>query len=69
MLTEALIECSASGSGEPAADGTILYCNRCFADMLRMPHEKVIGSSVSGILAPAQRSLFGTMLRAGTLPQ
>jgi PAS domain-containing protein len=41
MMVEAMNE----GVITLAADGTILYCNRCFVDMLKMPLDKVIGKS------------------------
>src|SRR5436190_24399035 len=30
-----------------SADGTIAYCNRQFADLLNMPHEKIVGMNLS----------------------
>lgn len=41
-----LIEAMNDGAVTMTSDGTILYCNRHFADMVRSPLEKVIGSSI-----------------------
>src|SRR5580765_7281239 len=35
-----------------SADGTIAYGNRQFADLLKMPHEKIVGMNLSDVVAP-----------------
>jgi PAS domain S-box-containing protein len=46
-------------------DGTLLYCNRRFAEMLDMPLEKVIGISIDSFLAPTDRQSFAALVREG----
>src|SRR5579872_2893447 len=42
-----LIEAMQQGAVSLGEDGTVLYCNRCFADMLRQPQEKIIGAQAA----------------------
>src|SRR5204862_7719556 len=35
-----------------SADGTIAYGNRQFADLIKMPHEKIVGMNLSAVVAP-----------------
>src|SRR5207302_4415048 len=37
-----LIEAMQQGAVSLSGDGMVLYCNRCFANMVKTPHEKVI---------------------------
>jgi PAS domain S-box-containing protein len=46
-------------------DGPILYCNRRFAEMLKLPHEKVIGFSVQRFVAPSDTEAFENLLKQG----
>jgi PAS domain S-box-containing protein len=46
------------GAVTVASDGTILYCNRCFASIVRLPLEKVIGSCVYDFVPPGSRPTF-----------
>ncbi|MCW3095135.1 MAG: signal transduction histidine kinase [Chthonomonadaceae bacterium] len=57
-----LIEQMQEGAVTLAADGTILYCNLRFAQMLRRPHEKLLASSVQRLVEPRQRKEFGDLL-------
>lgn len=41
-----------------AEDGTILYCNIRFAEMLKMPLQKVIGSSIQDLISSTDRTSF-----------
>jgi len=34
-----------------SADGTIAYCNRQFADLLKMPHERIVGMNLAELVA------------------
>ena len=61
----ALIEAMQQGAVSLSGDGTILYCNRGFADMLKTPHEKAIGATVAAFLPASQQALFEPMLRQG----
>ena len=45
-----------------SADGTILYCNRRLADMLHMPHERVIGHTLQHFLWPVDAVAFQSLL-------
>ncbi len=58
----ALIEAMQQGALSLTADGTVLYCNRCFAEMVKAPHEKIIGASVAAFLPASQQSFFETLL-------
>ncbi len=60
-----LIEGMQQGAATLGGDGTVLYCNRRFAEMVGRPHEKVIGASVAGFLRESHRPHFETMLSEG----
>jgi len=45
-----------------AEDGTIIYSNSRFVEILKMPLQKVIGSSIHGFISPADRTAFETIL-------
>lgn len=60
-LTEAMQQ----GAMSLSTDGTILYCNLCFAQMLSTPHEKVVGSSIISWISPGFRFGFEQLLRQG----
>lgn len=58
-----LIENMSEGALTLTPDGVILYANRRFAGMLRMPLEKVIGSDIAAWFVSESRQLLQTMLR------
>jgi PAS domain S-box-containing protein len=58
-----LIENMNEGALTVTAEGLILYANRCFGELLRMPLEKVIGSSILAWLAPDSQRSFQSLLR------
>lgn len=60
-----LIEAMQQGAASLSDDGTVLYCNRCFADMVKRPHEKVIGAAVAEFFPTAQRASFEAILCQG----
>ena len=62
-----LIEEMQEGTLTLTADGTVLYCNRRLAEMLRTPLEKLIGSSLHGFVAPADREMFEALLLQASL--
>ena len=64
-LYRAIIEAMQQGAVSLSSDGTILYCNRCFAEMLKSPHEKAIGAALATFLPASQRPAFEAMLRRG----
>jgi PAS domain S-box-containing protein len=47
-----LIEQIQEGAFTLGGDGTIIYCNRCLADMLNTPHEQLIGRSLQPYVLP-----------------
>ena len=57
-----MVEAMNEGVITLATDGTILYCNRCFADMLEMPLEQVAGNRLQAYLAPTDISTINKML-------
>ncbi len=60
-----LIEAMQQGAVTLACNGTVLYCNHCFAEMLHVPHERLIGASAAEYVAAADRDRFNAMLRVG----
>jgi len=60
-----MIEEMGQGTVTLLPDGTVLYCNRCFASMVETPLENVLGASIYDFAAPASRELFASLLRAG----
>jgi PAS domain S-box-containing protein len=61
----ALIEAMHQGAVCLSGDGTVLYCNRCFADMVRKPQEKVIGAAAADFFPPSHRAPFEAMVHSG----
>ena len=61
----ALIESMQQGAASLARDGTVLYCNRRFAEMASRPMERVIGASVVDFLPTLARGPFDLLLRGG----
>ncbi|HET7306542.1 MAG TPA: ATP-binding protein [Gammaproteobacteria bacterium] len=59
-----LIEQMQEGAVTVSADGTVLYCNRRFADMLAAPQEKVIGGSIFTFIRAAQRDRLDQLFAA-----
>lgn len=57
-----MVEAMSEGVITLTADGTILYCNRCFADMLKMPLGKVIGKSLLAFVATENIAIVNRML-------
>ena len=60
-----LLEDMNEGAATLLADGSLLYCNKAFAEILKMPIEKVIGSSANDFVVPSDRQLFVDLLRSG----
>lgn len=53
-----LIEAMSDGAVTMTSDGTILYCNRHFAEMMKSPLEKVIGSSIYRLIPKSDQAEF-----------
>ena len=60
-----LIESMEQGAVSLGADGTVLYCNRRFAEMVARPQEKVIGASAAEFVSAEHRLEFAALLRRG----
>ena len=60
-----LLEDMNEGAATLLRDGSLLYCNKAFADLLHMPIEKVVGYSANAFVAPSDRQLFVDLLRSG----
>ena len=53
------------GAATLAADGTLLYCNRRFAEIVGSPLEEVIGGSILRFVREAERPALEAVLRDG----
>lgn len=60
-----LIETLNEGTVIVSADGTILFCNSRFVDMVKESSFAVIGSSMVGFLASGEKALFTALLEQG----
>lgn len=57
-----LVETMNEGTATIAYDGTILYCNYHFAELLNMPSHTIVGTSIYHFIDPADRVNFETLL-------
>jgi PAS domain S-box-containing protein len=48
-----LVEAMSEGAATLSVDGTIFYCNRAFAGLVRLPLERLMGSKLVDLVAPA----------------
>ena len=46
------------GAATLNAQGTVLFCNRRFADMLQLPAERIVGASLASLLSPQEQPRF-----------
>jgi PAS domain S-box-containing protein len=60
-----LVETINEGAATIAADGKIIYANRRLAEMLKMPLEIVINSTIGDYVEPADRELFEALFSEG----
>jgi PAS domain S-box-containing protein len=58
-----LIEAMNEGAVTTNSEGTILYCNRRFAEMVKFSLEKVIGSSIYQFIPQADQAEFRALLQ------
>jgi len=58
-----LVEDMSEGALTLTAEGVILYANRCFAEMIKTPLEKVIGSSIHTWIAPDSQRILQSLLK------
>jgi PAS domain S-box-containing protein len=59
-----LVERMQEGAVTLSEGGDILYCNRYFADMLRVPHEQMLGQDFRSHVHPADVANFTRMIGA-----
>jgi len=60
-----MVETMNEGAVTLASDGTILYCNQRFADIVKGSLEKVIGSSIYQYIVSTDLPLFKTLVERG----
>lgn len=60
-----LVEEMNQGAVTLSADGSILYCNRRFADLLKTPREEIVGLAFETFVARSERAKFAALLQAG----
>jgi len=60
-----MVETMNEGAVTLASDGTILFCNQRFADIVQGSLEKVMGSSISQYISSTDRQLFAALLEEG----
>ena len=60
-----LVEDMSEGALTLTAQGVILYANRRFAEMLKMPLEKVIGAEIHSWIAPESQRILQSLLSKG----
>lgn len=57
-----LMERMNEGAVTLTADGTVLYCNRRLAELVRRPHSRVLGAPLSQLIAPHDRPRLEALL-------
>jgi signal transduction histidine kinase/ActR/RegA family two-component response regulator len=60
-----MVESMGEGALTVNSEGTIVYCNESFANMVSTPVERVLGSTVVEYLAPADRKGYTAFLNSG----
>lgn len=58
-----MVESMSEGALTVGADGLILYCNSCFAELVNDELQQVIGTPLDRFVAPHHRTSFGTLMR------
>src|SRR5437899_5978035 len=61
-----LVEKMQQGAVATAPDGTILYCNRRFAEMLQRPVDEVVGKSAYSFLAAPFQTAYAEVAGTGS---
>jgi len=59
------VELMCQGAATVAADGSVLYCNRHFAELLRSPLDAAIGASIYEFVAPADEGSLRALIWEG----
>jgi PAS domain S-box-containing protein len=57
-----LVEAMSEGAATLSSDGAVLYTNRKFAEMIRRPPRKVVGTSARSLVDEKERDRFATFL-------
>ena len=57
-----LVEAMSEGAATLSRNGTVLYCNRRFAELMCRPQEKIIGIAVQSLVAKTERDRFEAFL-------
>jgi PAS domain S-box-containing protein len=60
-----LLEDMNEGAATLLSDGSVLYCNKSFADMLKLPLEKLIGFSIKDFVAETDQPALENLLCQG----
>jgi PAS domain S-box-containing protein len=60
-----LVEAMGQGAATLGADGTVLYANRRFAELLATPLEKVLGASLRAFADPEDQPRFDALVQQG----
>jgi PAS domain S-box-containing protein len=63
----ALIESMQQGAVTLSDDGTVLYCNRCFAAMVHQSQEKIVGAAFNSYLPRVDRPTFQAFLQRANI--
>lgn len=61
-----LVETMNEGALMLASDGTIVYANARFANLVRMPHERLLGSMISAYVSRSSQTMLDAVLRERT---
>jgi diguanylate cyclase (GGDEF)-like protein/PAS domain S-box-containing protein len=60
-----MVEVMSEGAVTLGQDGTILYCNSRFAELVKMPQEQIVGQRLQNWIPAADQDKFRTMLALG----
>ena len=60
-----MVETMNEGAVTLASDGTILFCNQCFADIVKGSLEKIMGSSITQYISSKDLQLFEALVERG----
>jgi PAS domain S-box-containing protein len=60
-----LVEQMQQGAATLHADGTIAYCNLRLAELLQVPHEKLIGAALRDFIVADDRSVYDELIAIG----
>jgi PAS domain S-box-containing protein len=57
-----LVEAMSEGAATLSRNGSVLYCNRRFAELIRKPAGKLVGMAAQSLVVDAERGRFETLL-------